>query len=121
MVSPSETLIHNGGDQMTREQRAAQWRTLVDQQAASGLSAAAFCREHGISLQRFYGWRRRFREQRSVKDSASFVELVPCRDQPHSGVRIRLGDTLSIEVQRGFDPFTLRAVMEAIDNGGKIN
>jgi hypothetical protein len=67
---------------MTREQRTAQWRTLVDEQAASGLSAAAFCREHGISLQRFYGWRRRFREQQSVEKSASFVELAPCCDQP---------------------------------------
>ena len=106
---------------MTREQRTAQLRTLVDQQGASRLSAAAFCREHGISLQRFYGWRRRFREQQGVENSAKFVELVPFCDPSHSGVRIRLGDTLSIELQRGFDPFTLRAVIAAIHNGAKIN
>ncbi|MFP3870818.1 MAG: IS66 family insertion sequence element accessory protein TnpA [Syntrophobacteria bacterium] len=36
-------------------------RRLVAQQAASTLSATAFCREEQINLQQFYRWRRRFR------------------------------------------------------------
>ncbi|MEE4351335.1 MAG: transposase [Desulfatiglans sp.] len=50
---------------MTREERSAYWRNLVDQQKESGLSGAAFCREHHINAQRFYHWRRRFNENQS--------------------------------------------------------
>jgi transposase-like protein len=101
---------------MTRRKRAADWRALVDKQAGSGLSAAAFCRNHHLNLHQFYQWRRRF-ENEQPRSSAGFVELVPCSKETKSGIRLRLGDELSIEVERGFDPLTLRAVMEAI--GGR--
>jgi hypothetical protein len=31
-----------------------------------------------------------------------------------TGIRVHLGAKLAIEVTRGFDPFTLRAVVEAL-------
>jgi hypothetical protein len=40
---------------------AAQWRHLVSQQAASGLSASAFCDRHDLSYVSFIQWRRRLR------------------------------------------------------------
>ncbi|MBW2008690.1 MAG: transposase [Deltaproteobacteria bacterium] len=46
---------------MTREERSEHWRRIIEQQEASGLSGAAFCREHHINLHAFYRWRRRFR------------------------------------------------------------
>ncbi|MEQ8819900.1 MAG: helix-turn-helix domain-containing protein [Sumerlaeia bacterium] len=36
------------------------WQAAVDQQMVSGLSAAAFCREQGLSYQSFISWRKRF-------------------------------------------------------------
>ncbi|MEQ8821438.1 MAG: hypothetical protein RLY93_14465 [Sumerlaeia bacterium] len=33
------------------------WQAAVDQQEVSGLSAAAFCREQGLSYQSFISWR----------------------------------------------------------------
>jgi hypothetical protein len=107
---------------MTRTERVAYWRGLVAQQSESGLKAAAFCREHQINLHLFYRWRHRFRDKQLTSESAGFFELVPCAQQvqyPGSGIRIRLGNTLSIEVERGFDPVTLRAVIETISSGGK--
>ena len=104
---------------MTRRRRRAYWRRLVAKQGESGLKAAAFCREHKINLNQFYRWRRRFRNEQAKSVSAGFVELVPCLTEPDSGIRIRLGDILSIEVERGFDSLTLRAVIEAISSGGK--
>jgi len=104
---------------MTRRRRRVYWRRLVAKQAESGLKAAAFCREHKINLNLFYRWRRRFRNEQPKGVSAGFVELVTCLTEPDSGLRIRLGDTLSIEVERGFDPVTLRAVIKAICSGGK--
>ena len=104
---------------MPRGSRKVYWRGLVAKQLESGLKPAAFCREHKINLNLFYRWRRRFRNEQPQGVSAGFVELAPCVTEPDSGLRIRLGDTLSIEVDRGFDPVTLRAVIEAISSGGK--
>jgi len=100
---------------MTREERSAYWKNLVDQQTESNLSGAAFCREHNINPQRFYHWRRRFKENEPGAMSTGFFQLVPCSPQsPGSGIRIHLGHELHIEIDRGFDPFTLRTVVETI-------
>jgi transposase-like protein len=104
---------------MTRRERSNSWRRVIAEQAGSGLSAAAFCREQKISLHQFYQWRRRFRNQHSEGMSTGFVELLPCPKAHHSGIRLRLGEELSIEVDRGFDPLTLRAVLDAVSSGGR--
>ena len=44
----------NGSERMMRRKRATDWRALVDQQAGSSLSAAAFCRHHQLNLHQFY-------------------------------------------------------------------
>jgi hypothetical protein len=103
---------------MTRRQRRASWQRLVAKQAESGLSAAAFCHRHRLNLHQFYRWRHRLRNDEAERNLApSFLELVPYSRGGQSGIRIRLGEELWIEVERGFDPSTLRAVVEAL--GGK--
>lgn len=105
---------------MTKEERISYWRGLMDQQATSGLSAATFCLQHDIRLQQFYRWRRRFRNQTSTSSpSAGFLELVALPEHPKSGVRIIIGNALQVEVERGFDPFTLRTVVDALCSGRK--
>jgi hypothetical protein len=99
---------------MTREERSTYWQNLVDEQTDSDLTGAAFCREHNLNPQRFYQWRRRFKGTEPGNMSTGFFQLVPCSTHAHSGIRISLGDGLHIEIDRGFDPFTLRAVVEAI-------
>lgn len=47
----------------SRGQREARWRKLMERQAASGRSVAAFCRDESIPTQTFYWWRRRLGEQ----------------------------------------------------------
>ena len=57
---------------------AAQWQHLVRQQAASGLSASAFCDRHDLSYASFIQWRRRLRQCDSPVISASaFVSEPP--------------------------------------------
>ena len=101
---------------MTKEERRAHWRTLVEKQTESGLSGAAFCREHHIKRAQFYRWHRRFRKRDRDQGavSAGFMELVPLSGQAGSGIRIHLRDGLSIEVDRGFDPLTLQSTIEAL-------
>ncbi len=99
---------------MSREERSTYWQGLIDKQAESGLSAAAFCREHQLNVYHFYNWRRRLRYNGLP---TGFVELVADQENAASGIRIRLSDDLCIEVERGFDPFTLRSVMETVQGG----
>ncbi len=100
---------------MTTEDRQAHWRTIIDNQSTSGVNIATYCRESHIHTSLFYTWRRKLRKQQPF--AGGFVELTPGRPgDAASGIHIRLGAKLSIEVARGFDPFTLRAVIETLSN-----
>jgi len=98
---------------MTKEERRAHWRTIIEEQATSGMNIAAFCREKQINRHQFHSWRRRLLEQQP--SAGGFLELIPGRVvETGSGIRIHQGKKLIIEVERGFDPFTLRAVIETL-------
>jgi len=100
---------------MSKEERRAHWRAIIEEQATSGMSIAAFCREKQIKPQQFHSWRRRFREQQPC--AGGFLQLLPDRAfETGSGIRIHPGKKLIIEVARGFDPFTLRAVVETLQS-----
>jgi hypothetical protein len=99
---------------MTKEERRAHWRTLIEKQTESGLSGAAFCRQHHLKVSQFYRWHRRFRKDRDQGPSSGFMELVPLSGQTASGIRIHIRDGVSIELDRGFDPLTLRNAIEAL-------
>jgi hypothetical protein len=100
---------------MTREERRAHWCATIDKQTSSGISIAAYCRESHIKRDLFYSWRRRLREQQP--GTGGFLQLIPVRpDEVKTGICIRMGEKLSIEVGRGFDPFTLRAVVETLSD-----
>jgi transposase-like protein len=101
---------------MTKEERVSYWHSLIEQQESSGLSVLDFCRENHRSPYQFYRWRRRFRQKGREENSAGFLELVPRPARTlRSGVRIMVGDTLCIEVERGFDPAALRTVIKVLD------
>jgi len=100
---------------MTEQDR--QWQGWISAWRESGLSQAAFCREHGLSLARFYYRRRRldglgmdgFAEV-AVADTAPGRLEHGVGQASGSGVRLRVGE-LVVEVDRGFDEATLRAVL----------
>lgn len=94
-----------------REERTAYWRALIDKHTESGMSAAAFCKQHEINPQRFYFWRRRFHRDPT---SAGFIRLVPTSTPTFSGVRIFLDHGITLEVDKGFDPVTFREVIDAL-------
>jgi transposase-like protein len=104
------------GDTMTKEERHTYWKNLVDEQAQSGLNAPAFCSEHNLKLDQFYRWRRRFKNHPGKRSPNEFMELIPSSKASCSGIRIRLLQDLSIEVERGFDPVTLQAVIQALSS-----
>jgi len=103
---------------MTREERRDYWKTLVDEHSQSGLSASSFCLEHHLKVSQFYRWRRSFKSHTPIRPSDGFIELVPSSKGSGSGIRIRLFDDLCIEVDRGFDPLSLRVAVETLYSRG---
>jgi hypothetical protein len=103
---------------MTKAEKINTWREIIDKQAASGASAAAFCRGQNISIPQFRWWQRRFKKENSQEKESRFLQLVPVSSPQQSGVHICLRDEVFIEVEQGFDPQTLRNVVEAICGGG---
>ena len=103
---------------MTKEEKVTHWRAVIRKHATSGLSAAAFCREHNINVHQFRWWQRRFRKENARGKESGFLQLVPfSKSTQHSGIHIRLNNGVLIEVEQGFDPHTLRGVIEAICGG----
>ena len=105
---------------MTVTERREHWRGLLTEQAASGLSAAAFCREKNLAVKKFYSWHRRLTvtAASATGGDGGFVELVPTGGGENgSGVTLQVGARLSIRLEKGFDPATLRAALVALADG----
>lgn len=100
---------------MRIKERREYWRVLVEEHANSGMTAVAFCKAQKINPQRFYSWRKRFSCE---SHKVGFVQLVPTLDTGRSGIRILLDQGMSVEVDKGFDPVTLRETIDALCNRG---
>ena len=99
------------------------WRQVVDGHAGSGLSVPDWCRRRKVSESAFYAWKRKL-APKACDPSGSvprFAQLV-VSDANAGQMRTVSGNhTLSIdlddarvEVPAGFDPATLRVVLEAL-------
>jgi len=64
---------------MTRRSRE-EWRALFDEQAASGLSAAAFCRAQGVDPRYFSVRKRQLlgREPKARATGFARAQVIPC-------------------------------------------
>lgn len=65
--------------QSKRRNSEARWFALVTEAEESGLSAAQFCRERGLSAESFYMWRKRLSGQRRAvvrENPFACVEVV---------------------------------------------
>lgn len=90
----------------------AEWRVVIARQAASGESAAAFCRRERINAQVFRRWQARLSEKdlhaKSMEavdtdsQAASFIDLghLPA-DRPRFEVRLELGGGMALSIARG--------------------
>lgn len=99
---------------MTRAARAArreQWAIRLAEQHAGGLSAAAYCREHGLATWQFSYWRKALATSETSTATNGFVELHPVSHA--SGVWVGVG-RWRVNVETGFDAELLRRTLEAL-------
>lgn len=96
-----------------RQQRRRWWQRRVARWRASGVSMAAYCRQHGLSYWMFVRWRQRI--ERTVTPASPLTLIPVVAPTPGGGaITIRLPDGIGIEVKPGFDAGVLSAVMHAL-------
>jgi transposase-like protein len=99
---------------MTKRGKKARtkWRRLISEQARSGQTVTAFCRERGLCSPYFFAWKKRLREDTAVK----FLEVQLTEAAPKdSRVEIRLQNGRSLLVGRGFDAEHVRALLAVVE------
>jgi hypothetical protein len=97
---------------MTKRSKKAwtKWRKLVSEQARSGRTVIAFCRERGLCRPYFFAWKKRLEESAA----AQFLEVQVSKRAASSGdasVEIRLQNGRSLVVRPGFDTEHVRALL----------
>ena len=106
-----------------KQHRRHRSRTEADQIAAeyeaSGLSQAEFCQQRDLSLKTLARYLARFRKQsgRSGEQSTSqrFVAVEVAGACGGTELTLLLSGGLRIEIKRGFDTFTLRQLVAALE------
>jgi hypothetical protein len=90
------------------------WRKRLEGFEPSGMSARDWCEQAGITLDRFYFWRRRLRTagQQPAPPSNGWATLKLAN--PNPAIAVRVG-AATIDVPVGFDPVHLRAIVQALE------
>jgi len=101
------------------KQAWTKWQKVVSEQAGSGQSVAAFCRERGVCAPQFFVWKKRLREA----ETAKFVEVKLAATAPEfmvsrgAAIEVRLKNQRSLLVGPGFDANHLRMLLAIVESG----
>ena len=106
-----------------KEDAAARWQKLIQQQQESGLPVSAYCRERGLSAASMFAWRRRLRPASSRPGAETFkpVKIVPAAtlyssgEKSDSAIELCLPGEHRLVVRRGFDRELLLDVIDALE------
>jgi len=101
-----------------KEEDWARWRGLVSEQAASGTTVAAFCRDRGLRDWQMYEWKRRLRatsESPFIAVEIASTEVASAATQKMSRVEIRHSRGWSVIVDPGFDASHLRRLLAVLE------
>lgn len=87
-------------------EREQYWRRVIRDQAASGLSISAFCRQREVSPASFFSWRRRLAADGGEEAAGKFIpiELAPPESQARQpAFEVVLPNGLRVHVPPQFD------------------
>lgn len=91
----------------------ADWQALVDAHAASGQTATAFCRAHGLNS-KYFSTRRRALVEAPAKSKSKFspVSLPPIH---HGGdIRMECAGGVVLRLPSGVEPIWLAGLLRAL-------
>ena len=98
-----------------REINRQRWRERIRAWEQSGLTQKAFCEQHHLGLASLQRWRRLFKTKEAAHNARP-VALLPVRvkERNSANLTVVVNDELRIEIPAGFDPNTLKQVIEVV-------
>ena len=97
---------------MTRRTKS-EWRTLIEAQAQSGKTAAAFCREQGINA-KYFSLRRRQLSERPAQRAPSFVPMTLTRSVSVEKLTLSDSGGARVEFPLSIEPLWLAQLLRAL-------
>lgn len=94
------------------ETKREYWGKLLAEQEASGQKIRPFCRERGIGEHAFYLWRKRLREDQTVRFAV--LETKPAKGEPVAALELVLNNGERLRIGAGVDAATLRLVLDTV-------
>src|SRR5215467_13423964 len=91
------------------------WQRLVSEQASSGQSVAAYCRERKLCAPHFYWWKKRLRKRTAARFVKVQVADSSSSAPSESRIELRLQNGRSLLIGRGFDPEHVRALLTVVE------
>lgn len=102
-----------------REDLAAWYRSLLERQAASGLSVTDFAATAGVSAWTLYEWRRRLDDiasHRGTTPQLVEVSVVSSSPPTSAGISVELRSGHRLDVRAGFDDHELRRLIVVLES-----
>jgi hypothetical protein len=96
----------------------ARWQRMIEQQEASGLTIAAFCRRRHVPEASFYAWRWKLRAgvpPRRPGETFVEVKIAPEPAAEPSALELRLLNGRCVLVRAGFDRRTLLELLATLE------
>jgi hypothetical protein len=109
----------SAGRPTRREDLAAWYGSLLERQAASGLSVTEFAATAGVSAWTLYDWRRRLGDTATARETAPRlveVSVVPASQPTGSGIGIELRSGHRLDVRSGFRDDDLRRLIRVLES-----
>jgi hypothetical protein len=97
---------------MTRRTKA-QWRALIEAHASSGLTAAAFCRDHGLNP-KYFSLRRRELGDGPKKRTSNFVPVSTMKLPVSDRVIVRDPFGMSVDLPLSVEPKWLAELLRSL-------
>jgi transposase-like protein len=94
------------------ETRREYWSKQIGEQQTSGQPIRLFCGERGITEASFYYWRKRLRENGTVRFALLETEAATADAAP--AIELVLGTGERLRISNGVDAATLRLVLDAV-------
>lgn len=92
----------------------SQWRALFSEHKMSGLTATAFCREHGLNPKYFSLRRKQLQDGEDVKPDTSFVPVVMSPTCKTSVLELKRGHDFVLTIPPSVSPTWLATLLQQL-------
>lgn len=109
-------MTSRGKQESTAKASVSYWNAHIEAWQASGKTQAEYCRQYELKLKEFAYQKRKF-DKSSAKAVFHPVRIIEEKEIEKSSpsLSLKIGTSYCIEVREGFNPVTLKQIVETLD------